>query len=73
MQFINESDENEIKINFFPFLKRKVNRKEVKCAKIVNYCFLGGWGIWLGTKYDVVYNTTGNKGLAIELQNGKNF
>lgn len=68
-----EIDENEIRMNFFPFTKRKVSWKEIKNVEIVNYGFVGGWGIRLGTKYGTVYNTKGNKGLAIELTNGKKF
>ena len=66
-------DENEIRVQFFPFFKRQVAWKEIKSAKIVNYGFVGGWGIRLGTKYGTVYNTTGNKGLAVELLSGKKF
>lgn len=68
-----EIDENEIRMNFFPFTKRKASWKEIKNVEIVNYGFVGGWGIRLGTKYGTVYNTKGNKGLAIELTNGKKF
>ena len=73
MRLKTEIDQNEIRINFFPFTKKRVNWKEIKSAKIVNYGFVGGWGIRLWTKYGTVYNTKGNKGLAIELLNGKKF
>lgn len=66
-------DQNEIRMSFFPFVKKKVNWKDVKSAEVVNYGFLGGWGIRLGTKYGTVYNIKGNRGLAIELLNGKKF
>jgi hypothetical protein len=72
MRLKTEIDQNEIRMNFFPFVRKQVNWKEIKNAKIVNYGFVG-WGIRLWTKYGTVYNTTGNKGLAIELQNGKKF
>ena len=71
MRLKTEIDQNEIRMNFFPFVKKRVNWKEVRKAEIVNYGFVGGWGIRLWTKYGTVYNTKGNKGLAIELQNGK--
>ena len=73
MRLNTEIDENEIRISFFPFTKRQVSWKEIKIAEIVNYGFVGGWGIRLGTKYGTVYNTKGNKGLAIELTNGEKF
>lgn len=39
--------------------------------KVINYGFVGGWGIRLWTKYGTVYNVSGNKGLFIKLKNGK--
>lgn len=68
-----EIDQTEIRMSFFPFVKKRVAWKEVKNAEVVNYGFVGGWGIRLWTKYGTVYNTKGNKGLAIELLNGKKF
>jgi len=73
MRLKTEIDKNEIRMNFFPFIKKRVNCKEIKNAEIVNYGFVGGWGIRLWTKYGTVYNIKGNIGLAIELQNGKKF
>ena len=73
MRLKTEIDQNEIRMNFFPFVKKRVNWKEIKNAEIVNYGFVGGWGIRLGTQYGTVYNMKGNKGLAIELVNGKKF
>jgi hypothetical protein len=64
-------DEHEIQMSFFPFVKKKINWSEIKKADVVNYGFVGGWGIRLWTKYGTVYNMKGNKGLAIELLNGK--
>lgn len=73
MKLETEIDENEIRMNFPPFVKKRVSWKEIKKAEVVNYGFIGGWGIRLWTKYGNVYNTKGNKGLAIELLNGKQF
>jgi len=67
-----EIDKNEIRMNFFPFVKKKIKWKEIKNAEIVNYGFVG-YGIRLGSKYGTVYNMSGKNGLAIELQNGKKF
>lgn len=71
MRLKTEIDQNEIRMNFFPFVKKRINWKEIKNAEIVNYGFVGGWGIRLWTKFGTVYNTKGNIGLAIELTNGK--
>ena len=68
-----EVDHNEIRMKFFPFTKKRVSWKEIKSAKIVNYGFLGVWGIRFGTKYESVYNAKGNIGLALELVSGKKF
>ena len=63
----------EISFTFFPLASKKVKWEDISEVKIVNYGFVGGWGIRLWTKYGTVYNTSGNKGLAIELTNGKKF
>lgn len=73
MRLKTEIDQNEIRMNFFPFIKKQVNWNEIKTAQIVNYGFVGGWGIRLCTKYGTIYNTKGNKGLSIELKNGEKF
>ena len=73
MRLKTEIDQNEIRMNFFPFVKKRVNWNEIKNIEIVNYGFVGGWGIRFSTKYGTVYNTKGNEGLAIELLNGKKF
>ncbi|MCG9791865.1 hypothetical protein [Flavobacterium algicola] len=63
-------DGKEIRINFFPFTNKVIQWNEVKSAKLITYNFVG-YGIRLFTKYGTVYNTKGNKGLAIEFKNGK--
>ena len=68
-----EIDKNEVRINFFPFAKRKFSWKEIKKAEIVNYGFIGGWGIRRWTKYGTAYNVKGKMGLAIELLDGNKF
>ena len=68
-----EIDQEELRLKFFPFTKKTVKWSEVKSAKVIQYGFVGGWGIRLYTQYGTVYNTRGNKGLAIELKNGNKF
>ena len=72
MTLITEINDNGIKMRFVPFLKKNIKWSELKSMKIVNYGFVG-YGIRLGSKYGTVYNINGNKGLAIELKNGKKF
>lgn len=71
MRLKTEIDQKEIRMNFFPFVKKRISWKEVKSTEVVNYGFVGGVGIRLWTKYGTVYNIKGNQGLAIELLNGK--
>lgn len=66
-------DNEKIQISFFPFTRKNVKWDDIESVKIVDYGFVGGWGIRLGTKYGTVYNIKGSKGLAIELKNGKKF
>jgi len=66
-------DESGIRMRFFPFTGKRAAWSEIKKAEVVNYGFVGGWGIRIGTAYGTVYNTQGNRGLAIELVNGKKF
>ena len=73
MQLKTEIDQNEIRMRFFPLVKKRVSWEEIKNAEIVNYGFVGGWGIRLSTKYGTVYNMKGDKGLAIALTDGKKF
>jgi len=73
MRLKTEINKNELKINFFPFVKKKIKWNDIKSVKIVNYGFVGGWGIRLWTKYGTVYNIKGETGLAVELNNGNRF
>lgn len=70
MQLKTEIDHSQIRMYFVPFIKKRIEWKDVKHAEVVNYGFVG-WGIRVGTKYGTVYNTKGNKGLAIVLKDGK--
>lgn len=64
---------DQIEMSFFPFVKKTIKWTDVKKAKLINYGFVGGWGIRLWTNYGTIYNIKGNKGLAIELLNGKKY
>jgi len=70
MRLKTKINKNEIQMNFFPFVKKRIKWKDIKSAKIVKYGFVG-YGIRLGSEYGTVYNTKGNQGLAIELKTGK--
>jgi len=61
-----------IYMEFFPFVKKHISWTDIKSLNIVKYGFVG-YGIRLGSKYGTVYNTKGNKGLWVQLKNGKTF
>ncbi|AWG20683.1 hypothetical protein FFWV33_03575 [Flavobacterium faecale] len=65
-------NDKEILINFFSFTNKSIQWQDVKSAELITYSFVG-YGIRLFTKYGTVYNTKGNKGLALELKNGKSL
>ena len=66
-------DAEGIHVHYKPLVKRNVSWSEIKSLEVLNYGFVGGWGIRLWTSYGTVYNVKGNKGLAIELNSGKKF
>ena len=63
--------QKNIQLVYFPFVWKTINIDDIASLEVINYGFVGGWGIRLGTKYGTVYNTRGNKGLHIKLKNGK--
>lgn len=73
MRLITKIDEETISMQFFPFVSKEVKWSEVKKAEVLDYGFVGGWGIRLWTKYGTVYNTKGSQGLFIRLKNNKKF
>lgn len=65
--------EEGIRFRFFPFISRNYSWKKIESAEVVDYGFVGGWGIRLFTAYGTVYNVKGRKGLAVKMKNGKKF
>ena len=66
-------DNKGIRLVYFPFVNKYKEWSEVKDVSVINYGFVGGWGIRFWTKYGTVYNVRGNKGLLVELNDGKTF
>ena len=64
-------DDKSIQMKYFPITKKEIKWEEITSVEVVNYGFVGGWGVRLGTKYGTVYNTRGKIGLALKLKNGK--
>lgn len=73
MKLKTEINRDEIRMTFVPFVKKRVKWNEIREAKVLDYGFVGGWGIRYSTRYGRIYNIQGRKGLAIELKNGKKF
>ena len=73
MKLITTINTEGIQIKFIPFVRKYVKWGEVKSAEVVDYGFVGGWGIRLWTDYGTVYNTSGTKGLKVEMKDGKHF
>jgi len=55
-----------IHIHFFPLVRKKIDWEEVAKAAVVDYGFVGGWGIRLFTSYGTVYNIRGRFGFRIK-------
>ena len=62
---------DNIQLMYFPFVNKTINLSDIATMKVINYGFVGGWGIRFWTSYGTVYNVRGNKGLHIKLKNGK--
>lgn len=66
-------DEKGITVNYFPFLRKQFNWSDISEAEVIDYGFVGGWGIRMFTKHGTVYNVAGSKGLKIKLHNGNKY
>lgn len=65
--------EQGISFRFFPFVSKKVLFSEIENMEVINYGFVGGWGIRFTMKYGTVYNIRGNMGVLVKLKKGKTF
>lgn len=58
--------QDKITIHFFPLVKKEFLWEELTQAQVIDYGFIGGWGIRLWTAYGTAYNVRGSKGLHIK-------
>lgn len=65
--------EQGISFRFFPFVSKRIPFSEIDSMTVINYGFVGGWGIRFTMKYGTVYNIRGNMGLLVKLKKGKTF
>lgn len=70
-ELVSTLKREEIRMQLTPFIKKRIKWEDVRSAEVLNYGFVGGWGIRLWTSYGTVYNVKGNKGLALELSKGQ--
>ncbi len=66
-------DEQGIQMRFFPLTKKDIKWSQIATTEVIDYGFVGGWGIRYFTKYGTVYNMKGKMGLLITLKGGKQF
>ena len=65
--------EKSIQVKYFPFVNKTFDIQDIAFMKVIDYGFVGGWGIRLWTQYGTIYNISGSKGLHIQLKNGKRY
>jgi len=73
MRLETKIDAKGIYMRFVPFKTKVHTWEEIESISVVNYGFVGGWGIRLFTNYGTVYNMRGAEGLAIRLISGKKY
>ncbi len=73
MQLKTEITRDTLSFRFVPFVKRTIPWKDMETFKVINYGFVGGYGVRLTMKYGTVYNVRGKEGLFVKLKNGKTF
>ena len=73
MKLKTKIDSEKISMKFYPFVYKEVKWKDIKKADVIDYGFVGGWGIRLWTKYGTVYNVKGSTGLFIQTKDNKQF
>ncbi len=55
--------QESIYMRFYPFVTREWAWNDIITARVIDYGFVGGWGIRLWTGYGTVYNIKGSKGI----------
>ena len=73
MSLKSEINAAGIKMKFIPFVKKSLKWDQIESIRLLNYGFVGGWGIRVWTDYGTVYNTKGQIGLAITTIEGQRF
>ncbi|WP_298951521.1 hypothetical protein [uncultured Nonlabens sp.] len=64
--------DEKITVIYSPLVKKEFYWRDLDKAQVIDYGFIGGWGIRLWTSYGTVYNVKGTKGLHIKVA-GKQY
>ncbi len=64
-------DSTGIRLALKPLTKKQYVWSDIQSAEMIDYGFVGGWGIRMGTKYGTVYNARGSQGVWLTLKTGK--
>ena len=73
MRLETNIDQKGIRLYFFPFVKKEFLFEDIEEIEVLDYGFIGGWGIRFWTKYGTTFNIKGCMGLRIVLKNGKKY
>ena len=65
--------DTDLQFSIQPWVNKSIPWSEVQTAEVIDYGFVGGWGIRLWTGFGTVYNTRGSYGLHVTLKSGKQF
>lgn len=76
LELVINGDYIRVEFKGLIFAKRIIRWGEIETAEVVTYDPLweyGGWGVKYGLKKGWCYNVSGDKGLLLNLKNGKKF
>lgn len=71
LQLETTIDSEKIVMRYRPMIRKTFYWDEIEKAEVINYGFVGGYGVRIGTRYGTVYNTKGRYGLSLELYDGR--
>jgi len=66
-------DQDRISMKMRPFTSKSHTWDEIDTAEVIDYGFVGGWGIRITKSYGMVYNARDSKGILIHPKDGKKF